>query len=297
MTRRGLAIAAASVTLAGVVAPRAFAADGLASGEFRDEVVEVLRRLRPALRLELPADPTTIAIDPVRIYLGNLYQDCAGATRKEREERILRFVDAMASTMGETGDDAFASVRSRLRPRLNSVALAANSAEEKLQVLTRPFSKNALIAYVVDSPLAMAFVSKGTFAKWSVAPEAVHTATIANLDAVSRDVAIETHAPHPGAGLYVGLQGSDGYMAARLLAPKFMARVADELGPEHFVSAPHRDLLMAWSVDCSIKKQLAALATQYAAMGARGVTDEIFVWSADGVRPADRGELADHGRG
>lgn len=59
----------------------------------------------------------------------------------------------------------------------------------------------------------------------------------------------------------------------------------------------HRDLLMAWSVDCSAKRQLAALATQYASIGAYRVTDELLVWSADGLRLANRAELAEYGRG
>jgi hypothetical protein len=76
-----------------------------------------------------------------------------------------------------------------------------------------------------------------------------------------------------------------------------MERMGEELGPEHFVSVPHRDLLMAWSVDCSAKRQLAALATQYASISAYRLTDEIFVWSADGLRLANAAELAEHGRG
>ena len=94
----------------------------------------------------------------------------------------------------------------------------------------------------------------------------------------------------------MAIQGADGYVAARLLAPRFMERMGDELGPEHFVGVPHRDLLMAWSVDCSAKRQLATLLTQYASISAYRLTDEIFVWSADGLRIANAAELAEHGR-
>ncbi len=92
------------------------------------------------------------------------------------------------------------------------------------------------------------------------------------------------------------MQGPSGYEAARLLALKFMARMGDELGPEHFVRAQSY-LMLAWSVDCSVKSQLAALVTKYASTGAYPLTDELFVWSADGVRPANPIELVEHGRG
>jgi uncharacterized protein YtpQ (UPF0354 family) len=297
LTRRDVAAGIASLAFSGVASPAVFAAaDGLASGQFRDEVVEVLRRNRPNLRLELSPDPAVLTVDQGRVYLGNLYQNCTGATHQEREARILQFFDAMASALGGMNVGTFETVRTRLRARIVSAEAVANSADEKLILLTRPFSEKARIAYVIDSPQSMAFVSKGMLDKWAVAPDAVHATAVANLDDISRNVSIEPLAPHPGSGLYVAIQGPDGYVAARLLAPKFMERMGDELGPEHFVSAPHRDLLMAWSVDCSAKRQLAALATQYASISAYRVTDEILVWSADGVRSANAAELADHGR-
>jgi uncharacterized protein YtpQ (UPF0354 family) len=275
----------------------AIAADPLASGQFRDEVVEVLRRNRPNLRFELSSDPAVLSIDKGRVYLGNLYQNCSGATRQERETRILQFIDAMASGFGDLDVKTFEAARGRLRARIVSAELVAQSAEEKLALLARPFSEKARIVYVIDSPRSMAFVSKGMIEKWAAAPDAVHAAALDNLDGISRDVSIEPRAPHPGSGLYVAIEGPDGYVAARLLAAKFMERMGEELGPEHFVSVPHRDLLMAWSVDCSVKRRLAELARQYASIGAYRVTDEIFVWSEDGLRLANAAELADHGRG
>ncbi len=273
------------------------AADALASGQFRDEVVEVLRAERPNWRPELPADPTALVVDHNPMYLGNLYQNCRGATASERAARILRFFDAMTSGLSEVGEKTFDAVRSRLRARIINAAAAANSADEKLMLLTRPFSAKARIGYVVDSPMTMAFVSRRTLDRWAVTADAVHAAAIANLDAASQNVPIEPHDVDPGSGIFVAVQGPDGYAAARLLAPKFMQRMSNDLGPEHFVGVPVRDLMIAWSVDCSIKPQLAAAVTKYNATAAYPLTDELFVWSGDGLRLANAAELADHGRG
>jgi hypothetical protein len=54
-----------------------------------------------------------------------------------------------------------------------------------------------------------------------------------------------TPTPQPMAGLFAVIRGPDGYIAARLLAPKFMERMGEELGPEYFVGVPSRDLLIA----------------------------------------------------
>jgi uncharacterized protein YtpQ (UPF0354 family) len=202
----------------------------------------------------------------------------------------------MMSATGGDDEKTFEAVRSRLRARIVSAEMVAQSGSDKLMLVTRPFSPKARIGYVVDRAQTMAFVSTGSLDKWSASADAVHASAIENLDALSRDVEIQPHAPHPGSGLYAAIQGPEGYAAALLLAPQFMARMGEELGPEHFVGAPARDLLLAWSVDCSIKRKLAARVAFYALSGPYGLTDELFVWSADGVRPANPDELADHGR-
>lgn len=295
ITRRVLT-GAAAFAFAGAPPGPALAADPLASGQFRDEVVDVLRRNRPNWRLESPSDPTTVIVDRKPAYLANLYLSVRSGTRAEREVGILRFFDAVIPAIGGLDDKTFDAVRSRLRARIVNAELVSRSAEDKLMLLTRPFSPKARIAYVVDSPRAMTYVSKGKLDQWAVAADAVHAAAIENLDMISRGVLIEAHAPHPGSGLYVIGQNPDGYAAARLLAPKFMERMGEELGPEHFVGVPVRDLFLAWSVDCSIKPQMAALVTKYASTGAYPVTDELFVWSAEGLRTATPAELFEHRR-
>jgi uncharacterized protein YtpQ (UPF0354 family) len=143
----------------------------------------------------------------------------------------------------------------------------------------------------------MAYVSQRDLERWAVTVGTIHAAGIANLDAISGDVPIKTQAPDQGSGLFSVVAGPDGYAAARLLAPKFMARMGQELGPVHFVAAPCRDALIAWSAECSIKAALAAVVAKYASTNPYPVTDEIFVSSPGGVRVAKPSELAEHGRG
>ncbi len=282
--------------LAGLLPVPAVAADPLASGEFRGEVVELLRRERPNWRLELPDSSLALLVNGHQIYLANLYQAAIGATGPRREAGILAFFDEMESGFDEARPETFDAARTRLRARIVNANAAANGVNDKLTLLSRPFSLKARIAYVIDSPHTMAYVSKGDPDKWKVTADVIHAAAIENLDAISRDVPIEPRAPQAGSGLFVAMGGPDGYVAARLLAPKFMARLGEELGAEYFVGAPSRDRFLAWSVDCSIKAPLAARLAEYATFP-YPLTDEIFVWSDDGVRLANPAELAEHGRG
>ena len=295
VTRRGWAAGAAAFALAGPVS--AAEGDALTSGQFREEVIALLRRERSRWRLEAPANPLVLLVDGHILYLVNLYQTALRATGPGRQQAILAFFDKMESGFAEQMPATFEAVRDRLRARIVSAEAAANGASDKVTILSRPFSLKTRIAYVVDSAETMAYVSKERPDQWKVTADAIHAAAIENLDAISRDVRIEPKAPPDGSGLFVALGGRDGYVAARLLAPKFMARMGEELGAEHYVGVPCRDGFLAWSVDCSIKAPLAALLTKYAATLPYSLTDELFVSSAEGVRPANPAELAEHGRG
>jgi uncharacterized protein YtpQ (UPF0354 family) len=272
------------------------AADDLADGRFRDEIVELLHRLRPDWPVETTDSPIALRIRQTDVYLANLHRSVAGVSGEARKAKILSFVDAMAAG-DDTNDKTFEAVRNRLRARIVTAAAAANSAEEKIRILSRPFSAKARIAYVIDNPHTMAYVANGKLALWGVGADVVHSASIANLDTISVDVPIDARTPPAGSGYFAVLQNFDDYAAARLLAPKFMERMGEALGPEYFVATPVRGVLAAWSVNCSARVQLAAHAGEVAATQAYAITDELFVWSSDGIRLANAAELADHGRG
>jgi uncharacterized protein YtpQ (UPF0354 family) len=292
-TRRALILGAASMLGAAV---SAYAGDPLASGQFREEVLAVLRRNRPDWQIEAPSDPAVLEFGGREIYLFNLYLSVRGRSGEDREGVILKFADAMASTAGDFAAATFESARIRLRARIYSADAAAANAAAKMTLLTRPFSPKACIAYVIDNPSTMALVQKTKLEQWKVIADDVHGVAIENLEAILRDVPIAPQTPRSRLGLYAIVQNSGGYAAAGLLAPRFMTRMSEELGPEFFVAAPSRDHLIAWSVDCSVKSGLAALVAENASTGAYSITDELFVWSADGIRVANPIELSEHGR-
>jgi uncharacterized protein YtpQ (UPF0354 family) len=295
-TRRAWMTGATSAAMLGGAIHAGRAEEAMSLQQFHDEVVATLRVRRPSLRLTLPDNPLVVQVDGHEVYLANLYRDCVGQPRERREAQIVNLFDEMQAGFAEPEVKTFEAARPRLRARIVSAEVAAN-ATGRLALVVRPFSTKARIVYVIDSPTTMAYVSINTLEKWSVMAEAIHAPSIDNLEAISRDLPIKPVAPPSGTGFYVAIHGVDGYAAARLLAPKFMTRMIDELGPEYFVSIPQRDLLLAWSVDCSAKRGLAGATAHYATMGSRWITDEIFVWSQEGVRPANPLELVDHGRG
>ena len=206
LTRRALVAGAVGL---GLPIVRSFAeGEDLADGRFRDEIVELLHRLRPDWTVETTASPVALSIRRRTVYLVNLYQSVRGVSGRERTAKTLSFFDAMTETGDNLDDKTFDAVRNRLRARIVTAAAAANSSEDKIRILSRPFSAKARIAYVVDNPHTMAYVANGKLAQWGVGADAVHAASIANLDAISEDVPIDPRTPPSGSGYFAVLQTS-----------------------------------------------------------------------------------------
>jgi hypothetical protein len=83
MNRRTLATGAAAFALASIASGSKVAADPLTSEQFRDEVIDVLRRNHPSWRIETPIDPAALVVDHKSIYLTNLYQGVSRSTRQK----------------------------------------------------------------------------------------------------------------------------------------------------------------------------------------------------------------------
>lgn len=76
-----------------------------------------------------------------------------------------------------------------------------------------------------------------------------------------------------------------------------MTRVREALKtPVVFAAIPNRDFLVTWTPDFSKRENFAGLVSRDLHEKPHPLTDALFVVSDQGVRLADAGELADHGR-
>jgi hypothetical protein len=132
ITRRTFAVGAAAFALADFAPGLALAADPLESGQFRAAVMALMKRARPDLHLVAPlGDPALITIDNRSIYLNNLYSRVSVAPAENRDAIILEFISAMAEAFDHKEEGTFEAARSRLRARLVSAELVAQSGLDK----------------------------------------------------------------------------------------------------------------------------------------------------------------------
>ncbi|WP_210302198.1 DUF1444 family protein [Methylobacterium brachythecii] len=260
--------------------------DDLQSGRFRDEVAAAARTEFPDWSIALdPADPTTFRVDAFQIYVGNLYAVVDGLEPGRRRAEIVKFLGvveaqrrkkaATESTSGETFDQA--------RPRLRIQIVPTDYLAKGLDVVHRKLSDELVIVYALDEPDSYGTLTNKQIDRWGVAAATVENTAIANLEDASRTVEPKIRTGRGGG--FVTISTGDSYDGARLLLPGFLDRVRKDLGPSLVMMVPRRDFLIGWTADYSGRLDLYADAKSEFERGPYSRSRELFLASAEGVRP------------
>ncbi|WP_162560979.1 hypothetical protein [Methylobacterium durans] len=169
-------------------------ADDLKDGRFRDEIVAILRRLYPQVKISVDDDPEQVHVEAYTLYLGNLHGDLRGRSATERQRRILAFLaqtmpggpypkEAPPSTRAEPFETALARLRIQLVP--------PEYATRTPDLVTRPFSQRLLVAYALDEPNRYQLITAPMLKAWGVEAEALDEPARRNSEADARQVSIE----------------------------------------------------------------------------------------------------------
>lgn len=300
ISRRHVASGIAAIAVAGTFGESLMdaVADEKGSDAFRQEVMEILARQRPAMTVKEAADADVIEIGSSRISLGNLSRHVRGIAGPERAAEIVSFIDRIVTAPPQDGPD-FSTMEAAAANLRIQIAPAEYVQQLKTSGIAFPYralSPYVVIAYALDEPQRLQYVSADKLAKWSVDISAVHERAIANLDFASRDIAIEPRSAANGAGHFATFSMRDGYSAARILCPEFVKRLKAVLGETFFFGIPNRDFLVAWSADFAAKAGFAAQVAKDYARQPHPLSPEVFAIDASGLRLADAAELQAHGR-
>lgn len=291
---RLLCLALAAV--AGVGGPMTIAcADMLADGRFRDEVLGIVRTMRPDADILPDADPAEIRVGSRTISLTNLYprvKDLPAAPKRKEIEAFLASMLPGTSPQPCCASRGYEEVKARLRVQL--VPLEIIRAHPELA--RRPFSETLSVVYVLDEAERYQYVTRDLLTHWKVDQEVVEAVAIANLAKASMNVRAEL-ALDGDTPSYLVSQGGDDYDAARLLVPDFLNELRKNLKADAIVVAgPTRNLLMAWPAESKHRAGFASAVTRMMREGPYGRSDELFRFDANGLRALTSLEKAEHGR-
>lgn len=270
-------------------------ADDLQEGGFKQQVVALLARHHPEWTIVPEADPATITIAKTHISLTNIYLRVRGWPLAEQEKEIVSFVENSmhATRAGAAADDvAYSAAEGRLR-----VQIVPDEYKRAAQDLVcRPFFAGLSVAYALDDAKSYQLLRQPTLNAWNMAQENIEPRAIANLEALSASLPLQAKRGSRQ-GAYVIVSTSDGYDAARLLLPSFMARLRAALQvPRVLAGIPNRDFLVAWTPDFSGRQGFAAKIREDSVNRNHPLTDALFASTEAGVALATPDEMRDHGR-
>ncbi len=133
-------------------------------------------------------------------------------------------------------------------------------------------------------------------AGWGVDAAAVEAVAVKNLSDASSDVAVDLAVTN-GRPSYILSHSGDDYDAARLMLPHFLEELRRNLKTDAIVvTGPTRGLLMAWPAAARERIAYAVTSTKLMREGPYGRSDELFRFDANGLRPLNAAERAEHGR-
>jgi uncharacterized protein YtpQ (UPF0354 family) len=254
---------------------------------FRAQVLEILHQKYPQLQAKAGGEDSFIEIEAGTkagaIDLTNLQRTVSQLSTGEQQAAITDYVDRLVERVGKVDDasrSSWAEMGERLRPRLVSTAIG----QAAPTMLVRTFATGALNAYVLDHGRQVEYVQRDMLGPWSVDSQRVHDTAVANLEALSEDVEIELREAR-GGGHFTAIDTDDSYDAARLVLPRFRARLLAALGTSIFAGIPNRDFLLAWSADAPFGLFADKVAKDFGQQP-YPITDTIFHVDGDGVRAA-----------
>jgi hypothetical protein len=209
---------------------------------------EVLRAVRSAPGIEAWYEPEQFRIRYRRgknddasgwVYLSNVYRECEGANRAERDQRIIRLVEHVVAS--HELPDGWADVAPRLRPVLRPVTFAQGRPADTPGPLSRPALPHLREFVVIDRPTSMAYVTGANLAKWSVTAEHVFDRARSNLTAMA---ALPAAPPPDGPMLMRFVENGDAYFVSRLLVYGWLASLASRVGGRPVAFIPDQNTLI-----------------------------------------------------
>jgi uncharacterized protein YtpQ (UPF0354 family) len=180
---------------------------------------------------------------------------------------------------------SFADLRERVYPILKPISLLVTIRERKLPMLVyRPFLADLMIAYVIEEPSSLAYISEPHLERWGLAEHELHAQAMANLRRRTDERGEHTIAGE-GDQRIVIFKAQDGFDATRLLLPDVIERWRAQIPGNLVIGIPNRDFLIIFSdAEPTIVTAVAHQIQREAAERAHGLTDQLFTIKGGQVR-------------
>lgn len=216
---------------------------------------------------------------PVQMYLANTFAECQGADDAERAARIAKLA-AIADLPVRI--EGWEQIRPLLRPVLRQATFAQGLDPVKAP-LTRPALPYLAELVVIDTPVAMRFVTVPELGGWEKSAAEVFDAARANLLPTAQRMAQAEPADRPVLMRYV--DDGDGYFSSLPLIPGWLADMAAPSGgrPLAFVAENFSLVVVGEPEDPGALARLIDLALEQYRQAVREITPVPYTVDGSGA--------------
>jgi uncharacterized protein YtpQ (UPF0354 family) len=257
-------------------APREAAVDGRKL--FVSEVEALLRAKAGVTGIERHDDNLSITLkfdgETHTLFLENHLAETRDLAPEERRERIAKFIDSLFETAGEDEDD-WETARDRLRLMLKPCSYGADLRGDAIVIMLRgrPVLPGLVEIAVVDMPSSVSFVGNALLETWSVPEDEVYSAARNNMARCEKPLALydASHGP------LLHAPGEDAYAASWLLAPGWLASLADSVEGRPIAIAPERSMIfVAGDARPEMVQRLAEMAQREYGAAQRSISPCVY---------------------
>lgn len=190
---------------------------------------------------------------------------------------------AFSLVQSSKGAPEWIAVRDNVLPQFTTTDLKL-----KESVITREFSPQVDIGFVVDAGTLYQFIGPEELALWEIDEEMLYTTALKNLDKRSQNINVDVAeaAEKDSTAKYVIVELDDGFSAVRLLSSGVRKAIAREVGDEYIAAIPTRDFLIFWHKDFPIFDAFAQQVKQeYQSEKDYPLTPDLFRVNKYGIQP------------
>lgn len=197
---------------------------------------------------------------------------------------IIVMIGAIISLVqGSKGAPEWIAVRDNVLPQFTTTDLKL-----KESVITREFSPQVDIGFVVDAGQKYQFIGTEELTLWQIDEEMLYTTAMKNLDKRSQNINVDVAeaAEKDSTAKYVIVELDDGFSAVRILSSGVRKAIAREVGDEYIAAIPTRDFLIFWHKDFPIFDAFAQqVKREYESEKDYPLTPDLFRINKYGIQP------------
>lgn len=252
--------------------------------QFVQQVIEVVRDKFPAAQVARGEQPFSIKINGQVATLENLYRSTA--LHPDKASELIQQWMLELLRVAEGPPDLHAGYE-ELADRIMPMLLREDQQNMGQPMVVEPLLPGLMIAYAVDGPRSLWYVTQSVFDRWKINLDDMHEKALENL--VGRSDAIAAHAGQDPDGSInlILFQTMDGFDASRILLPTLHDRLREHLGSPFIAGIPNRDILLCFRDDKETVERLSQqIQTDFKQMP-HPISDGLLLVTPDGIAPKD----------